>query len=182
MNKIWPIDVELDARSEDALEILNRAVAETSIRTKFLLTYLALDRLVDKPKRDNDSQSLITQLQAQVDQSHLPTTERDSLRGALDNLRNQSLKSALRSLIGRLAPPPTIAGQPALAFLSECIEARNALSHSADGDKKYDLTHMANEIRAFSLALISTFNGLQPISLNMPRSHVEVRQLEFRDR
>jgi hypothetical protein len=163
LNRIWPIDVNLNEPSEDALEILNRAVADTSIRTKFMLTFLALDRLIDKPKRAEDSQLLITQLQTHVDNSSLPLGERTSLRGALDNLRNQNLKSALRTLLRKATPSPEIDGKPAFAFLSDCIDARNALSHSAG--EKHDLAHMEKEMRAFSLKLISTFNGLPPIQL-----------------
>jgi hypothetical protein len=182
LNRIWPIDVELNEPSEDALEILNRAVAETSTRTNFMLTYLALDRLIDQSKRADDSQLLITQLQAHVENSSLPPDERASLGGALDNLRNQSLKSALRTLLGRMTPSPTIDGKPAFDFLSNCIKARNALSHSAGTNEKYDLAVMANEMRAFSLTLISTFNGLPPILLNGPRSHVALQELTSRVR
>ncbi len=182
LDRIWPIDVNLNERSEDALEILNRAVSETSLRTKFLLTFLALDRLVDQPKRSDHAQSLITQMQEQVDMSSLPIDERISLQGALNNLRNQSLKSALKILIEKMSPPPQISEKPAFTFLSKCIEARNALAHSADGDKKYDLAHMTKEMCAFSLALISTLNNLQPISLNQPQSKVTLANLVFRER
>jgi hypothetical protein len=81
-----------------------------------------------------------------------------------------------------MTPCPTIDGKPDFAFLSNGINARNALSHSAGTNERYDLAHMAKEMRAFSLALISTFNKLPPIALNEPRPHVALRELTFRVR
>lgn len=49
--KIWNLDIVLDQRTEDALNILNLAETETSPRAKFLTTYLALETLIQKESR-----------------------------------------------------------------------------------------------------------------------------------
>lgn len=110
---VWPVEMQLDERAEDALEILGVATTELSPRAKFLTTYLALERMIDRLTRSEAAQKLIEELQDRVQESALDGGDKKSLVSSLGNLREQSFRTALFALVARLNPAPTIDGMPA---------------------------------------------------------------------
>ena len=128
---VWPVEMQLDERAEDALEILGVATTELSPRAKFLTTYLALERMIDRLPRSEAAQKLIEELQDRVQESALDDGDKKSLVSSLGNLREQSFRTALFALVARLNPLPTIDGMPARKFLSECVDIRNTIAHNA---------------------------------------------------
>ena len=66
LSELWRVEMRFDQRAEDALEILGRATTETSVRARFLLNYLALERMVDRANRSDAARALITEFQERV--------------------------------------------------------------------------------------------------------------------
>lgn len=117
---VWPLEMHLDERADDALQILSIATTELSPRAKFLATYLALERMIDRLPRSEPAQKLIEELQGQVRKSALDDRDKNSLVSSLGNLREQSFRSALLAMVDRIEPQPTIKACPAARF---CLTA-----------------------------------------------------------
>jgi hypothetical protein len=60
------MDVKLDDDSEEALNILNLATAETSDKVRFLTTYLALEQLILKETRSDAAITMIDRFRRQI--------------------------------------------------------------------------------------------------------------------
>jgi hypothetical protein len=63
---LWEMDVKLDDDSEEALNILNLATAETSDKVRFLTTYLALEQLILKETRSDAAITMIDRFRKQI--------------------------------------------------------------------------------------------------------------------
>jgi len=177
---VWPVEMQLDERAEDALEILGVATTELSPRAKFLTTYLALERMIDRLPRSEAAQKLIEELQYRVQESALDDGDKKSLVSSLGNLREQSFRTALFALVARLNPPPTIDGMPARKFLSECVDIRNTIAHNAMLEASVDLAKASDGLRHFIMPLIWTMNGIPDVSVKVPPSTVQLDALEMR--
>jgi hypothetical protein len=174
---IWPVEMQLDERADDALQMTGVATTEMSPRAKFLTTYLALERMIDRLPRSEAAQTLLEELQKQVQDSALDTNDKKSLISSLENLREQSFRAALLALVDKLRPPPTIGGMPGRKFLSKCVDIRNEIAHNAMLDATVDLVQLSAELRNFVLMLIWTMNGIPNVSVNVPPSTVQPEAL-----
>jgi hypothetical protein len=131
LSEIWPIEMRLDERSQDALEILDHAVKEASPRSKFLLTYLAVEQMVERGMRSDASIAVIKELQDHVRAAGLEPRETASLIGAVGMLRERSFSSALTDLGRRIRSDEKFCDKPLTEFLSSCIAIRNKIAHHA---------------------------------------------------
>jgi hypothetical protein len=177
---MWPPEMQLDERADDALQILSIATTELSPRAKFLTTYLALERMINRLPRSEIAQKLIEELQEQVQKSALDNREKESLVSSLGNLKEQSFRTALFALVDRINPSPTIDGMPARKFLSKCVDVRNSIAHNARLDDSVDLTKLSGGLRRFVMSLIWTMNRIPDVSVNEPASNVELDSLDIR--
>jgi len=126
------------------------------------------------------AQKLIEELQYRVQESALDDGDKKSLVSSLENLREQSFKTALFALVARLNPPPTIDGMPARKFLSECVDIRNTIAHNAMLEASVDLAKASDGLRHFIMSLIWTMNGIPDVSVKVPPSTVQLDALEMR--
>jgi len=172
LTKIWNLNIVLDQRTEDALHILNLAETETSPRAKFLITYLALETLIQKESRSEMAINLLENFQQQVCQSNLDKRESDSLVGALANLRERSFSSALTEFLNRIETFKELKGRPIRKFFSECISTRNSIAHNAVIDPKINLDDLSGGIKEFMLCLIWTFNQIPSVTFDVPASSI----------
>jgi hypothetical protein len=177
---VWPVEMQLDERAEDALQILGVATTELSPRAKFLTTYLALERMIGRLPRGEAARKLIEDFQELVQKSALDTGEKNSLVSSLGNLKEQSFRTALFALVARLNPPPTVNGMPGRNFVSNCVDIRNNIAHNANLDASVDLAEVSAGLRHFVMSLIWTMNGIPDVSVNVPQSTVQVDALEMR--
>jgi len=177
---MWPLEMQLDERADDALQILSIATTELSPRAKFLTTYLALERMIDRLPRSEGAQKLIEELQEQVQKSALDDRDKKTLVSSLGDLRKQSFGTALFALVERINPPPTIHGMPGRTFLSECVGVRNRIAHNARLDDSVDLAKLSDGLRHFVMSLIWTMNRIPDISVNVPASTVQLDSFEMR--
>jgi hypothetical protein len=172
--EVWPIEMSLDERSQDALEILGHAMTEASPRSKFLLTYLAVERMVERSKRSDAAVAVIKGLQEQVRAAGLEPREADSLIGALAQLHERSLTSALSDLGRRIKTEELYCDRSPAEFLSLCIEVRNRIVHNADTPNGVDLNKISDGLRKFCMMLIWTRNQLPSVSVHVPGSVVSI--------
>lgn len=172
--QVWPFEMQLDDRAEDALEILGRATAETSLRAKFLLTYLATERMVDRAARSGAAKALVREFQDRVRSVGLENREADSLCGSLAQLNEQSFASALSALADRIADPPEIRRKPLRNFLSECVSVRNTISHNGALGPETNLQELSDGLRHFVMTLIWTANHIPPVSIDVPASAISI--------
>lgn len=174
LGKVWPIDMDFDERTDVALEILNKATIETSPRAQFLITYLALERLIDRVNRSELAQDLIAKFQEQVKESELNGGEADSLVGSLGRLVEQSFATALLGFADRIVDPPYINGMPLRKFLQECVLLRNKIAHNSALPQSIDLRKMSKGLREFVMQIIWSSKQLPDVSFEVPPSKVSM--------
>jgi hypothetical protein len=174
LKQVWSIEMQFDERAKDALEILGRATTETSLRAKFLLTYLATEQMVDRAARSDAAQKLIREFQERVRCAGLKQREADSLCGALAQLNEQSFNSALTALADRIADPPEVRGKPLREFLSECVATRNRIAHNAALKPETNLQELSDGLRHFVMSLIWTANHIPTVSIDIPASAISI--------
>jgi hypothetical protein len=177
---MWPVEMHLDERADDALQILNVAITELSPRAKFLATYLALERMVDRLPRSEGARRLIEELQEQVQGSALDERDKASLVSSLGTLRDKSFRTSLFASVERITPPFTIEGMPGRTFLSECVDIRNTIAHNAMLDASVDLNKASTGLRNFVMSLIWTRNRIPDVLVNVPASTVQMDSFEMR--
>jgi hypothetical protein len=180
--KSWLVEMQLEERTLDALEILSRATTETSDRAKFLLMYLAVERLIQRGIRSDAAQVLIADFQERVRTAGLDQKEADSLVGALGTLKDQSFPSALFALVERMASPRTIQDTPLREFLSACVTTRNKIAHNAVLDPSTDLNKLSAGLRQFAMMMIWTINRIPDFSVDVPASTISVPSMHIRVR
>jgi hypothetical protein len=180
IKSIWPIDMDLDARSEDALNILNISIAETSPSAQFLTTFLALERLIVRLQRNEIALSLLKEFQNAVSDSQLSKIEKESLKGALGNLHEESFSNALIKFSYRIKEPTNIAGKTPRAFFSECIRVRNLIAHDSTLDPSFDLRTLTQNLRNVVISLIWTNQKLPSVSVYQPHSNISFESMEIR--
>jgi tRNA C32,U32 (ribose-2'-O)-methylase TrmJ len=78
--------MQLEDRTQDALEILSHASTETSARAKFLLTYLAIERMVMRSDRSDAAKKLIREFDVLIENSELESKEAKSLKGSISSM------------------------------------------------------------------------------------------------
>jgi hypothetical protein len=166
-------------RQTDALEILGRATAELSPRTRFLLCYLALERVVEVGERSETAKSL---LQSFIERTvaELPESEAAPLTGALRSLHRDSFPNALRLLATRIREPKEIGGRLMSDFFSECVRVRNRIAHNASTMDMNELANLGNELRQVVLSLIWSASNLPPVNIEVPRQMVQMEKFEIR--
>ncbi len=168
------IEMTLDERAEDAINIVNISTTESSPRAKFLTTFLALERLIDRFSRSDSAKSLLFSFRSYVDESELSESEKNSLKGALAMLCEESFSSALTRFARSIKTPMEIGGLPVKKFFSKCIGIRNRIAHNAALDPDIDLNAMSNELRKIVLAIIWNTHGIPSVSIDVPASAVTI--------
>lgn len=176
IKQLWGLDISLDKRSEDALQILCLATQETSDKAAFLTCYLALEELVDRCPRSDAAQKILQQFQKELsdfggDRAHpLRPEEANSLIGVLGSLGEESFSSALSRLGRQIAQPAEICGLAVPKFLSACIDARNKIAHHAEPETTIPLAALSRALREFVIMLVWSRNKLPNFTLNTPPS------------
>lgn len=147
LNKTWADSFELDEDAQDVLEILNISVFGTSLKVKFLTTYLAVEQLIGREMRREKACKIIDNFVDIIDQSTLDEKERKSLSGTLGSLKEQSFSSAFVSFARKITSPQEIMGLKPNKFASNCISIRNKIAHKADTAKIANLEQYTMELR-----------------------------------
>lgn len=177
---IWPNNFEYDECAIEAIEILNIAVNEVSPKTKFLTTYLALERLIVRKQRSEGAQLLIDNFIQQTKDSALSKKEVASLVGSLGHLKEQSFSSALTEFARSIKNPKEINGKTIKKFISECISIRNKIAHNAKLNKMINLEETSKTLRELALSIIWTQNSFPQVSVYRPADKIDIGEMTFK--
>lgn len=97
---------------------------------RLMLLMMALETLLEVPQRSEPSLTFVDGLIKQVSESALPRDDRNSLLGAMQWLRLESIGRTGRTYVAGLEPK-TYRGMPPRAFFTRCYEVRSDLVHGA---------------------------------------------------
>ncbi len=139
-----------------------------------------MEQIISKDKRSEDARKLIGELIEKVKTSDLKDSEKDSLKGALSSLTEQSFSSAFKALSYKVKSPKAINGESVPEFVSKCIEIRNKIAHNAIIDKNVKLEKYTTNLRRMILGLIWSRNNLPNISLQRPADKVSIEKMEIK--
>lgn len=168
LRNLWRIEMTLDTQTDDALNIMNMSVTESSPRAGFLVAFLALERLIDRMPRSEDAINLLTTFQNCVRNANLGDHEKSSLIGALGNLCEESFSTALARFSRRIKKPNRIGGMSVKDFFSKCIDVRNKIAHGASLPADIDLGMMSHELRKMVLTIIWITHRIPMVSVAVP--------------
>ncbi|WP_438294182.1 hypothetical protein [Streptomyces sp. HUAS TT7] len=119
----------LDGPERLAFDLYSASFFQPSADSRLLMLTMAIETLLDLQPRSDAAKAHVTALieatEANVD---LTRSERESLRGSLKWLRDESIGQAGRRLARTLEPRTYLDKSPA-AFFTRCYEMRSALTH-----------------------------------------------------
>lgn len=123
-------DVEpLSPHERVSIALYNAAFFEESQDARFLLHMMALEALIQPQERSPEALRHVEHLVDETRRAvHLAQADRDSLCGALEGLRQQSIGQAGRALVRRLEGR-SYGGFDAVAFFGNCYSLRSRLVH-----------------------------------------------------
>jgi hypothetical protein len=121
---------DMTERERLAFELYNASHFEQTSHTRFLLLVMAVEALLEPAPRSEAARSHVGGLIAQTETSpHLTPAERDSIRGSLTWLLNESIGQASKRLASSRLGEKRYDGQPAGAFFAECYSMRSRMVH-----------------------------------------------------
>ncbi len=91
----------------------------------------AVELMTDPKKRDDDAQAVVDAMVAAVKASNMDQSTKDSMKGAMNWLRWQSIKQSVRDVAATLGDRRYM-GESAPEFVSRCYDLRSNLVHGPD--------------------------------------------------
>lgn len=178
--EMWKLDLSLDERSEEALNLLGAARNDASPRTAFLATYLAMEILVVRRPRSDAAKALLKSIDENIAQSSLQDSDKASLRGAISKLNEESYGAAFRRLATGIQEPKEIAGYPVADLLRISRRVRNDIAHGAHVDASIDISKLGGALRTMALMLIWSRCKLPSFTTQRPASSIRADHMEIR--
>lgn len=178
IKQLWDSKVTLDDRSEDALELLGLASLELSHRNAFLITYLALERLLPPRKRTKLSLDLLKRLENWVIKASLRKNqpicegERDSLVSSLGRLHYESFGNTL-ARFAVVNKGKDVEGIPIADFVKMCTKTRHATAHPGKHIEPEEYTHLTKGLRSLVMGVLWNKHNIPDLSVNIPPSRLE---------
>lgn len=123
----WADDQPLPDRVRISYDLMSASMS-TADEARFMLLMMAFETLLEAPLRPEPALSFVDGLIAQVKSSALPADDRNSLRGALNWLRCESIGRTGKSYVRRLEPKLYNGVNPS-RFFALCYEVRSDLVH-----------------------------------------------------
>lgn len=112
-----------------AFDLYSGSFFQPSADSRLLMLTMAVETLLDlQPRSDAARAHIAAMIEATEANAGLTKSERDSLRGSLVWLRDESIGQAARRLAETLEPRTYADSAPA-AFFTRCYEMRSALAH-----------------------------------------------------
>ncbi|MGW9032685.1 hypothetical protein ACWGQ5_53880 [Streptomyces sp. NPDC055722] len=119
----------LDGPERLAFDLYSGSFFQPSADSRLLMLTMAIETLLDlQPRSDAAKAHVTAMIEATEANADLTHSERESLRGSLKWLRDESIGQAGRRL-ARTLEPRTYSGKAPAAFFTRCYEMRSALTH-----------------------------------------------------
>lgn len=141
---------------------LAAASMSTADEARLMLLMMALETLLEIPERSEPSLSFVESLIEQLRASSLPNDDKQSLLGAMQWLRLESIGRAGKNYVTRLEPK-TYDGMAPKKFFKRCYEMRSQLVHGALPRPARELVDpLASNLEVMVNDLLRTEIGLKP--------------------
>jgi hypothetical protein len=138
-----------------ASEIYASSFFDVSARSRFITLVTAVEALLEPPKRSDEVQTLVAELEATTRQSMIDEPTKESIIGSLGWLRYQSIRQAGRTLVLRLIPNELFDGQSSADFFTRCYDWRSQILHRGTiVGELVDMWHLANLMEPFVARLL----------------------------
>jgi hypothetical protein len=128
------MDLCLTATETLAFELYGLSHFESAPRARFVTLISAIETISKREPRSAEALKYVEGLIERTQNSGLPSSEIDSLRGSLGGLKRESISKAGRDLVGTLLDSKPYGGEQAKDFFQRCYRIRSELLH--DGKPK----------------------------------------------
>lgn len=119
---------------------------ENSSRARFLLLIMAIEALVEQPKRSEAELALITRLLKTITEAPLPKEQSDALLRGVGKLKRVSIGYACRTYLARSIAAKTVTDPGAADHFTACYQMRGQIVHGGDTPSASLLTDNSNRI------------------------------------
>lgn len=184
--QLWGLEDSLDDASIIACELLNTAARDPSARSAFLVSFLALDVLLERRQRPEETQQVLGALRKTIDDSHLPDSEKNRLRSRIGDLQHTSLTAEIDRFVAAGSNADMIVqGEPLATFLSACTDLRHRLAHppkpgaGALPVSEAELNKRRAGLREIVLNLVWARNGLPDVRIDYPGDVFHLSDMKF---
>lgn len=140
---------EVDKKLLVSMELFTSARLEATERTKFLGLVSSLEPIADQKPYGTEVSDLLDSFIATLGKTEINSTTKDSLRGSLLRLKQESVSYAIRRMIGEMLPNDP----SAIELVKHAYDVRSKLLH--DGHADADLVSIASELDSLVRRLIS---------------------------
>ncbi|HDH26205.1 MAG TPA: hypothetical protein ENH00_08445 [Actinobacteria bacterium] len=145
----------LDAESQLAYELFSASFFTTYSDARFLLLMMAIETLLSPSERDDRVQALVDEFILLLDQTDVGSSEAESLRGSLSQMRTESIGQAGRELARTLGDRRYM-DMNSESFFSKSYNLRSKLVHGHSPRPGRDVIEScAAELERFAADLIS---------------------------
>ena len=132
--QLWGANARLDRVSRLACELVNTSLRDHSPRSAFLVSFLALDLLLERSKRSDDANAILDQVVDMVKKSALDDAEKSRLSSFLGSARYTSLSAEIDRFVSLGSNQDiTVNEEPLGTFLQNCLKLRHKLAHPPKG-------------------------------------------------
>jgi hypothetical protein len=163
------LDLQVPDHHALAYDLFSASFWQPSEDSRFMMLMMALETMLEAEPRSEATQAHIDNLVSLTQSADLPETERSSIVGALDSLREESISQAGRRLASTLGER-RYNGRTPMQFFNDCYAIRSGLAHghsprpSVDGKVATLEQFVANLLSAELLDTVDpeAISGAQP--------------------
>jgi hypothetical protein len=124
-------NLDISKRERVSFDLYNAAHFEKSERARFLTLVIAVEALLEPESRSLVAREHVTELiQITKNSQSLSNTERNSLIGSLNWLRNESIRGTARKLVEKRLGKREYMDLPAPMFFLKCYDLRSKIVHN----------------------------------------------------
>jgi len=176
--QLWGYGDKLDDVSMRATELLNSAARDPSLKSSFLIVFLAFDLLMARRKRPEAAQDVLAALRQVVDDSELQEQEKARLRSYLGAWTKTSLGAEIEEFVAAGSNRDIeVRGKPLAEFLRDCVKMRGKIAHPihSEGSCSEEVLRNCREgLRQVVLGIVWARNRLPPIEIERPGDLVQI--------
>jgi hypothetical protein len=155
VEELIPKMPRLEGKVRTAYDLYAASFRVGRLEARFLLLMVALETFIDRQPRSEEAQELVAWFLEQVDETDVSVPEKESLRGSLRWMMDESIGQAGRRLASTLADHRYADMEPD-RFFTKCYEVRGKLVHGdMIGDQVEGVTALVAPLETFVGDLIS---------------------------
>lgn len=185
IDSLWGLEDRLDTPSRTACELLNTAARDPSPRSGFLVSFLALDVLLERRKRPEEAQEVLKTLRRAIDGSSLPQAEQERLHSFIGQWKHTSLGAEIERFVEAGANAEIVVqGERLGPFLDACMKLRHCLAHPTSSDdgsstaSERELNKRRLGLREVVRGLVWARNSLPDLKIDYPGDAVRLISLK----